>query len=269
MKHPTNKPGARQHPRSHRHAGGPSEDPHGILLVDKPAAMTSHDVVDRIRRHFRLRKVGHGGTLDPMATGLLVILIGRGTRLFQDVMSTDKIYEGIMRLGIRTDTHDRDGRILGEEDPSKVTRAQVEEEMHRREGDQLQTPPMTSAVKHGGVPLYKLARRGRTVERKPRLIHVYRFQLLDFQSPNARFRLWCTKGTYVRTLCADIGESLGCGAHLAELRRLASGRLKVENSRPLNEILECDREDFEKLVIPVHSITFDSSAGPADPSGAG
>jgi len=228
----------------------------GLLLVDKPEGLTSHDVVDRIRRRFRFRKVGHGGTLDPMATGLLVLLIGRGTRLSERIMSSDKVYEGAMRLGARTDTEDVDGRIVAEADPSGVTEEALRAAMARREGDQLQTPPMVSAVKKDGVPLYKLARRGQTVERAARLIHVYEFTLLGFEPPRARFRLACTKGTYVRTLCADIGEELGCGAFLESLRRTAAGVFRVADAHPLSALLELELPDLLDRVIPAHRIVW-------------
>ena len=149
----------------------------GILIVDKPAGPTSHDVVDCIRRRFALKKVGHGGTLDPAATGLLIILLGRGTRLSERFMSSDKTYEGTLRLGMSTDTQDAEGRPIREADPSGITQDQLLAEMGRFKGDLYQTPPMVSAIKQGGVPLYKLARKGQEVERQPRLIHIYEFRL--------------------------------------------------------------------------------------------
>lgn len=229
-------------------------DPYdGILLVDKPSGMTSHDVVDKLRYHFRLRKVGHGGTLDPMATGLLILLLGKGTKLSQRIMGTDKEYEGIMRLGAVTDSQDADGEVLEEKDASAITRDQVREEMTQRRGDQMQTPPMVSAIKKDGVPLYKLARKGQTVEREPRLIHVYRFDLLDYTNPDASFSLKCTKGTYVRTLCHDIGESLGCGAHLAALRRTAIGNLHVDHATPLETLLAGSVEELGEKVVPIYA----------------
>lgn len=235
----------------------PPRDPvDGLLLVDKPQGLTSHDVVDRIRRRFRFRKVGHGGTLDPMATGLLVLLIGRGTRLAERIMSSDKVYEGVMRLGARTDTEDVDGRIISEADPSGVTEEALRTAMARRIGDQMQTPPMVSAVKKDGVPLYKLARRGQTVERAPRLIHIYEFSLLGFEPPRARFRLSCTKGTYVRTLCAEIGDELGCGAFLESLRRIAAGQFNVADAHPLDALLALELPDFLDRVIPAHRIEW-------------
>ncbi len=227
---------------------------HGVLLVDKPSGWTSHDVVAKIRNHFGFDKVGHGGTLDPMATGLLPILLGRGTKLSQQVMGTDKIYEGEMLLGIETDSHDADGQVTREADASGITREQIEAEMRKRIGDQMQLPPMVSAVKKDGVPLYKLARKGKTIEREPRLIHVYDFTLLAFEPPKARFVLKCTKGTYVRTLCADIGQALGCGAHLCALSRTRTGGLELKDARPLDTILKMDLAELEKATIPVHKV---------------
>ncbi len=242
--------------------GSPSiarQDIDGLLLVDKPAGMTSHDVVDAIRGKFRLKKVGHGGTLDPMATGLLVILLGRGTRLFEQVMSSDKEYLGTMHLGVTTDSHDRDGEVIATGDYLHVSREELQAEMAKWVGDVLQTPPMISAIKKDGVPLYKLARRGREVERKPRLIHVYRFELLDFDPPRARFRLKCTKGTYVRTLCHDVGRGLGCGAFLEELRRTGVGRFTVDEAYSLDRVLDMSIAELERSVIPVSRFLLEES----------
>jgi tRNA pseudouridine55 synthase len=211
-------------------------------------------VVDRIRRHFRLKKVGHGGTLDPAATGLLIILLGRGTRVSDKFMSSDKTYAGVMRLGRTTDTQDADGQVLREADPSGVTRDQLLAEMSRYKGDMYQTPPMVSAIKHAGVPLYKLARRGQEVERKPRLIHIYELRLDDFTPPRASFLLRCTKGTYVRTICHDIGEALGCGALLEQLRRTASAGYDVANATPLDRLMTMEQVQLLDLVIPLHAL---------------
>jgi tRNA pseudouridine55 synthase len=233
----------------------------GLLLVDKPAGPTSHDLVDEIRRRFRIEKVGHGGTLDPMATGLLIILLGRGTKLSNYVMGADKVYEGLMHLGITTDTEDIDGKVLAQTDCGSVTREMLEMEMAKRVGDVMQTPPMVSAVKLNGVPLYKLARKGKTVEREPRLIHIYEFKLLNFSLPWVQFRLRCTKGTYVRTLCADIGRVLGCGAYLEQLRRTQSGSMKVENAIGYETILGLDLEQLAKHVVPIHQLLIDKMSG--------
>lgn len=196
-----------------------------------------------------------------MATGLLVILLGRGTRLSDRVMASDKVYEGVMRLGVRTDTEDVDGQVISETDASGVTEEAVRAAMARRVGDLMQTPPMISAVKKGGMPLYKLARKGQTVERTPRLIHIYDFMLLGYEPPRARFRLSCTKGTYVRTLCADIGEELGCGAFLESLRRISAGVFHVSDARPLAELLEMEPAAFLDCAIPVHRIHWGDEHG--------
>jgi tRNA pseudouridine55 synthase len=239
-----------------RKYGGPApprgtEPFDGVLLVDKPSGPTSHDIVAMIRRKFRIRKVGHGGTLDPQATGMLVILLGKGTKLSGYFIGSDKTYEGTIRLGISTDSQDAQGKVLSEADCRSVTRGQLEARMSGLEGDIMQTPPMVSARKVNGVPLYKLARKGKTVEREPKLVHVYEFRLTDFRLPRADFVLRCTKGTYVRTLCADVGEALGCGAHLEALRRLQCGEMHIEQAIPVDELLELDRDEFLRRIIPV------------------
>ena len=221
----------------------------GLLLVDKPSGPTSHDVVAQIRRRFRIPKVGHGGTLDPMATGLLVILLGKGTKISERVMGHDKTYEATLRLGVETDSQDADGQIVAEKDPAGVSADQVRAQMRARLGDQLQTPPRVSAIKLNGVPLYKLARQGQTVERAPKLIHVYRFELLDFSPPDVRFVVECTKGTYVRTLAHDIGQALGVGAHLVQLRRTKIGQLDVAQAAALDGLLASASLDGK--VIPL------------------
>jgi len=238
-----------------RRAQSGDPDPDGILLVDKPSGMTSHDMVDGVRRSFRFNKVGHGGTLDPMATGLLILLIGRATRLFDRIMGGDKTYEGVFRLGTETDTEDRDGRVLTQLGCPDIAEERIIQCMTVRKGDQMQTPPMVSAIKRNGVPLYKLARTGQTVEREPRFIHVFDFQLLSYCLPDIQFRLTCTKGTYVRTLCADIGRELGCGAYLEALSRTASGSYRVNDAVTLETIRGLTRTDLVSRMIPVNKIT--------------
>ncbi len=233
----------------------------GVLLIDKPSGPTSHDIVDRIRRHFRLKKVGHGGTLDPAATGLLVIMLGRATRLSERFMSSDKTYEGVMKLGVTTDSQDADGAILRETDPSAITREKLAQEMAAFKGDLFQIPPMVSAVKVAGVPLYKMARKGQEIERKPRLIHIYAFDLLDFTLPRASFVLRCTKGTYVRTICHDIGERLGVGAHLERLRRTESGGFTVAQALTLDALLQRDTMQLMDVVIPMHTLADGAREG--------
>ncbi len=228
----------------------------GILLVDKPAGPTSHDIVYKIRRHFNLKKVGHGGTLDPAATGLLVILLGRGTRASNRFMSSDKTYEGTIRLGITTDSQDGQGIVIGEADPSGITRDQLEAAMAKFKGDMYQTPPMVSAIKIEGVPLYKLARKGEEIERKQRFVHIYEFRLLDYTPPSGTFVLRCSKGTYVRTICHDIGAALGVGAHLSQLRRTESAGYTLKNAVTLDALLAMEQRDLINVVLPLHTLAL-------------
>lgn len=222
----------------------------GVLLVDKPAGPTSHDIVHRIRKVFRIDKVGHGGTLDPNATGLLLILLGKGTKLSDQLMGCDKAYEGVMRLGRTTSSQDCDGETLEERPWEQVTREQVEARLAERVGDSFQTPPMVSAIKVDGVPLYKLARKGQEVERKPRFVHVYRFALKEWAPPLVSFEVLCTKGTYVRTLAHDVGQALGCGACLDALRRTQSGTFSVADAAPFEELLKMTPEQLAARVLP-------------------
>ncbi len=241
-----------------RGAGGPrrtASDPfHGVLLVDKPAGPTSHDVVDAVRRGFGIRKVGHCGTLDPLATGLLILVLGKATRLAQYLIGDDKEYRGHLVLGISTDSQDAQGEIVDRRPIDSVTEERVAEVFARFQGDILQTPPMVSAIKKGGKPLYKLARKGKSVEREPRLVHIYELLLEGFDPPRVAFSVRCSKGTYVRTLCADIGESLGCGAHLGGLRRIRSGSFDVEEAAAFEEILRMDRAALAERVIPAAEV---------------
>src|SRR3954467_3629949 len=189
----------------------------GALLIDKPAGPTSHDVVDAIRRHFGIKKVGHCGTLDPNATGLLIIVLGRGTKLSERLMTDDKVYEGAMKFGEATDSYDADGELISSLPVPPISLDELNEAATQFVGDQMQTPPMVSAVKKGGVPLYKLARKGIEVEREARLIHIYNFRFTKYEEPLADFRLACTKGTYVLSVAHELGQKLGCGAPLATL----------------------------------------------------
>ena len=229
-------------------------DPDGVLLIDKPKEWTSHDVVAKIRNGFQLNKVGHGGTLDPNATGLIMILIGRGTKLSAKVMSGDKTYEGEILFGVETDSQDTDGEVVSEKDASGITREQILTEMKTFRGDQMQMPPMVSAIKKNGVALYKLARKGEVVERDPRFIHVYKYALHDFTPPRASVEVQCTKGTYIRTLAHDLGQRLDCGACLAELRRTQSGNFKLSDAWTLDDVLKWDRAELAKNLIPISQI---------------
>jgi len=226
----------------------------GVLLIDKPAGPTSHDIVHKIRRTFAIPKVGHGGTLDPAATGLLVLLLGKGTKLSDAIMGGDKGYSGTMLLGLTTASQDTDGETLEERPWDGVTREQLAAEMAALLGDTYQLPPMVSAVKVKGVPLYKSARKGQEIERKERLIHLYRFDLLTFDPPYATFDVASTKGTYVRTLCHDVGQKLGCGACLSNLRRTRSGAYDVKDALPFDDALACTPEQLAARVIPMARI---------------
>ena len=222
----------------------------GAILVDKPAGPTSHDVVDAIRRKFGLKKVGHCGTLDPNATGLLIIVLGRGTKLSERLMGDDKVYEGTIKFGESTDSHDSDGELTGSLPVLPMTLEELNTEAATFIGDQMQVPPMVSAIKKNGVPLYKLARQGVEVAREPRLIHIYNFRFTEYSEPLGKFRVACTKGTYVRSLAHDLGQKLGCGAHLTTLRRTVSGKFDVADALPLDAVLQLSDLQLEKRVMP-------------------
>ena len=222
----------------------------GAILIDKPAGPTSHDVVDAIRRKFGIKKVGHCGTLDPNATGLLIIVLGRGTKLSERLMGDDKVYEGTMKFGEATDSYDCDGELTASLPVPLLTLDQLNEEAAAFIGDQMQVPPMVSAIKKNGVPLYKLARQGVEVEREPRLVHIYNFRFTDYTEPLGVFKLACTKGTYVRSVAHDLGQKLGCGAHLTTLRRAVSGKFDVADAKTLDQVMNMSTAELEKRVIP-------------------
>ncbi len=222
----------------------------GAILIDKPAGPTSHDVVDAIRRKFGIKKVGHCGTLDPNATGLLLIVLGRGTKLSEKLMGDDKVYEGTVKFGEATDSYDADGEITETRPVPPLKLDQLNAAAATFVGDLMQTPPMVSAIKKDGVPLYKLARKGIEVVREPRLIHIYNFRFTDYREPLGWFKIACTKGTYVRSIAHELGRKIGCGAHLATLRRTASGKFDVAASMPLADVLKLTPTELEKKVIP-------------------
>jgi len=232
----------------------------GALLIDKPSGPTSHDIVDSIRRQFRLKKVGHCGTLDPNATGLLVILLGRATKLSEKLMGADKVYEGVAKLGEATNTYDLDGEITASLPVPPLTLDELNAEATTFVGDLLQPPPMVSAAKIGGVPLYKLARKGIEVERKPRLVHIYSFAFSSYSEPMASFRMSCTKGTYVRSVIHDLGQKVGCGAHLFALRRTDVGRFSITQAISLAQALEMPISEIERRVIPFLKLAAAESA---------
>jgi tRNA pseudouridine55 synthase len=226
----------------------------GLILVDKPQDWTSHDVVNFIRRRFAIGKVGHCGTLDPIATGLLVLLLGRATRLSSRLLSQDKVYAGVLRLGVETHSQDRAGEVTATADPSAITAAAVRAVAARYVGRILQVPPMVSALKRDGQPLYKLARRGVDVEREPRPVQIHRLDIDAVEVPMVRLTVHCSKGTYIRTLCADIGHDLGCGAHLYDLRRLRSGNFRIEDAYTIDTIKTWDRPTFLAHMTPLASV---------------
>ncbi|MFQ5812702.1 MAG: tRNA pseudouridine(55) synthase TruB [Anaerolineae bacterium] len=231
----------------------------GILNIDKPAGMTSHDVVARVRQISGQRRVGHAGTLDPAATGVLVVCLGQATRVVEYLMASDKVYRARIRLGISTDTHDAEGEVTATAEVD-VRKDELRNALASFIGSIQQVPPMYSALKRKGVPLYKLARQGITVEREPRSVEIHNIELLDWMPPLLTIRVKCSPGTYIRALARDLGQELGCGAHLQSLTRLASGHFTLgeavslealaqgnwrEFIHPLDEALL----DFEPLVV--------------------
>jgi tRNA pseudouridine55 synthase len=233
----------------------PQSDLHGVLLVDKGAGMTSHDVVAVVRKRLGTKKVGHCGTLDPMATGLLIVVVGRATKIQDLLMAEDKEYEGTIRLGITTTTQDAEGAVVRELPVPEFSNGQIEAAFRKFHGDFHQIPPMVSAIKKDGVPLYKLARQGREVEREPRLVHVYHHVIKRIGLPEIDFRVLCSKGFYVRTYAHDIGNELGCGAHLAGLRRTRSGNFDLSRAVTFTRLKEAPREEIEGALIALPEVS--------------
>ncbi|MEE4254371.1 MAG: tRNA pseudouridine(55) synthase TruB [Desulfuromusa sp.] len=213
---------------------------HGLLLIDKAAGMTSHDVVRKVRRIYKTRKVGHAGTLDPLATGVLPVAIGDGTKILQFLLAEDKSYRATFKFGVTTDTLDAEGKILLERPVPDFDRVDLENICAEFKGAIDQLPPMYSALKKDGVPLYKLARQGKTVERQPRQVTIKRLDILCHDAQSATIEVDCSKGTYIRTLISDIGERLGCGAYLTALRRLRSGDFSIEECQTLEALQQLD-----------------------------
>jgi tRNA pseudouridine55 synthase len=223
----------------------------GALVIDKPAEWTSHDVVAKVRGHFRFEKVGHCGTLDPMATGLLILVLGKATKISERLMAADKVYHGTLRLGETTDSYDADGELTETKPVPSLTLDGLNAAAAGFLGDQLQVPPMVSAKKIDGVPLYKLARKGQEVYREARPVHIYSYRFDEYEDPFGYFRVSCTKGTYVRSLAHGLGQALGCGAHLTALRRVASGKFDLADATPLGEVLQLSKEELIARVIPM------------------
>ena len=229
-------------------------DPAGILLVDKPQGITSHDVVAKMRRVFRIKKIGHAGTLDPMATGLLLILVGKATKASQYLMSLDKEYTGTIKLGEVTDSQDADGETVMTKPVPELTEKDVVKVMQTFLGDQYQTPPMYSAKKINGQKLYKLAREGKVVPREPRVIHISRYEITKFSLPDISFIVRSSKGAYIRTLAHDLGDRLDCGGHLSSLRRTAVGQFRVEESNTVEAIQEMAFTELQRKLISIMDV---------------
>lgn len=227
----------------------------GIINVNKPAGITSHDVVLKIRKILKHEKVGHCGTLDPQATGVLLICVGRATKLSQHFLHLDKTYWAQCRLGITTETQDSEGKVLETKDVPELSKEQILEALKTFKGKQEQMPPMVSAKRHNGQRLYHLARKGVEVERKPVPIEIFDIELLDWESPVITFKASVSSGTYIRTLCEDIGKKIGCGGHLAALDRVRVGKFQVDESRDLETLV--NREKIAKAIQGLPKILSD------------
>ena len=231
------------------------ENVDGVLLVDKDPDMTSHDVVSVARRTLGQKKIGHCGTLDPMATGLLILTLGRGTKIQDLLMAEDKEYVGTVRLGEETTTQDKEGEIVLSKDVPELDEHGILSVLKDFTGDFHQTPPMVSAIKKDGVPLYKLARQGKEVKREPRLVHVYDYELTSLNLPEFDFRVICSKGFYVRTYAHEIGMKIGCGAHLSSLRRTKSGKFGADGAMTFDELKNGTRESVAERALSLSEVS--------------
>lgn len=227
----------------------------GFLNIHKEQGLTSHDVVAKVRRGLKIKKVGHAGTLDPMATGVLIVCIGGATRLSEYVMQSTKRYRARLKLGETTDTYDADGEVQITRDASHITRADVEAVLPKFQGDIQQIPPMYSAIKQGGRKLYDMARSGEVVEREPRAVRINALEIVDWSPPECTLDVTCSAGTYIRSLAYDLGEMLGVGAHLTGLIRSASGRFSLDDAISLDELLTAD--DWTRHLIPPQTALAD------------
>lgn len=233
-----------------------SEQPiNGVLLVDKGQDMTSHDVVAVARRTLNTKKIGHCGTLDPMATGLLILVVGKATKIQDLLMSEDKEYTGSLQLGVTTNTQDAEGEVETESEVPDFSEEQIKGAFDEFKGDFYQTPPMVSAIKKDGVPLYKLARQGKEVKRDPRFVHVFSYRIDGIELPTVDFTVKCSKGFYVRTYAHDIGQKLGCGAHLKSLRRTRSGKFDLERTVTFEELKHGNREDVVAKMMTLPEVS--------------
>lgn len=232
----------------------------GVLNLDKPPKITSQTAVTRVKRALGARKAGHAGTLDPDATGVLLVCIGKATRLFEALQSHDKEYVATLTLGVETDTYDAAGEVTGRSDVPDLSAVEIDRAMEPFRGDIEQVPPMYSALKRDGQPLYKLARRGEVVERPPRTVRISELEVLSVALPDVRIRVVCSRGTYIRSLAHDIGKALGCGAHLSQLVRTRSGPFRVEDAMPLSDVLSCPDNALGRI-IPLEALRGTLGAG--------
>jgi len=239
---------------------------HGIFNIDKPAGMTSHDVVDAVRRLVGQRQVGHAGTLDPLATGVLVVCLGNATRLIEFMVGHDKEYRVTIRLGVETDTYDAEGAVVRESPVPSLTQEQLRHVLARFVGEIEQRPPRYAAVRHRGKRLYEWARAGVQVEPELRRVTVYALELEAWTPPDLTLRVVCSAGTYVRSLAHDLGRALGTGGHVRSLRRLASGPFRVESAVPLSQLLTA--EDWRRHLLPVDAGLVDIAVLQLDPEQA-
>ncbi len=229
-------------------------DFNGILLIDKPQEWTSHDVVAKLRGILKTKRIGHAGTLDPLATGLLVVLVGNACKASQYLMSQEKAYTGTITLGIVTNSQDSDGEILEKNVvPEALSDAEISAKMKEMEGDQYQIPPMFSAIKVNGIPLYKAARKGQEVAREKRFIRISKFEMIARRNDEIDFEVECSKGTYVRTIAHDLGKKIGPGAHLSALRRTLSGKFKIENATTLDALQKMSPQEIAGTLLPVQN----------------
>jgi tRNA pseudouridine55 synthase len=229
----------------------------GILNIDKPARMTSHDVVDRVRQMSGQRRVGHAGTLDPSATGVLIVCLGQATRVAEYLMASDKVYHAQIRLGVSTNTDDAEGEVTAVAEVD-VSKEEVQEALASFIGSIQQVPPAYSALKYQGTALYQWARRGVTVERKPRSVEIYHIELFDWAPPLLTIQVKCSPGTYIRALARDLGQKLGCGAHLQSLTRLASGHFTLEEAVSLDELAEAFAQgNWQEFIHPMDEALLD------------
>lgn len=225
----------------------------GFLNVDKGVGMTSHDVVARLRRGLGIKKVGHAGTLDPLATGVLIVCLGPATRLSEYAMHTRKRYRAEVHLGLTTDTYDAEGEVVSEADAGQITRDAVETALTAFSGEIEQLPPRYSAIKQGGRKLYQMARAGEAIEVEPRRVTIHALTLVSWQSPRLTLDVTCSAGTYIRSLAFDLGERLGVGAHLSGLRRTASGAFDVAEAVTLDDLL-AQPDDWQRHLLPPDTV---------------